>query len=197
MEIYTNLAEKLLLSEPSKVIRIDSDNHRKRYEQLEFLSDFEKQALSEVIYFDICNGYELNWHDLPHDPLYYMSPSYDPTVDKDDVEIRCHSDDWSLIIFNDNDGNKIFDFNGWPGDNQNGVIWLIISDQKVIKLFRNIDTHLYLYDKEYQYGNINEIISDNIQNIIKIYKKRRNRLIFPDDHDDCSGCSDCDENESN
>ena len=109
-----NTVEKLLLSEPTKIVKFESDDtYPERYKKLDFLNSDEMTILTQIIYFGEFDG---DWNELPHDdPLYFMVPEshyYDGLIN--DMVIRSHSDDWHLIIYEDNQGDKIFDFHGWP-----------------------------------------------------------------------------------
>jgi hypothetical protein len=159
------LIEKLLFSKPSNIITVSSsDPSNERVNQFAILNELEKEMLGDIMFKILEYGFkseELNR--LPEDPLYYMATHFEVT--DDDIHFRMYSDCWSLLIYDDDKGNKIFDFNGWPGDNEHGFIWFIEHDREPIILFENNDSGLSVHFDDY-YGEL-------LDEIMNSYQERR------------------------
>ena len=66
---------------------------------------------------------DLSQFDVDQLPLlYFMACDDEEIFDKDGEWImeRQYSPDWRLVVF-ENDVGILYDFNGWPGDNEAGV----------------------------------------------------------------------------
>jgi hypothetical protein len=171
MEKHENIIQSLLISQPTKIIRIDStDDYSKRYETLTFLTTEERKYITEFIFSDIIDRFGSN-ETFPVNTTLFFSCPKELNLTKDDLCRRTHSDDWCLIVFEDDEGNKIFDFCGWPGDNENGVVFLISRD-KIIKIFKAQDTYLDFCT------NSSETMSKEQICIMKKYQKKRFQLIY-------------------
>jgi len=80
----------------------------------------------------------LNDGTLDHELQYYMA-----TEDEDigvDGELRMYSSDWRLQVL-ETDQGTLYDFNGWPGDNEDGV-GVFISKLYMGVVFVNVDQSL-------------------------------------------------------
>lgn len=172
------IIETLLSGSPTKNIRIDSDDYFERYKQLEFLSSNERLILAKMMVKHIIYSFHPNIDEFSSDPLSYMLPPNHENIIQ--PEIQCHSNDWNLMIFEDDKNNKIYDFSGWPGDNQYGIIWLM-TNNFIYELFTIKSGHCYVLDtlgKE-TFENLHPKLSK----LRKIYGRKRLRIIYNSDDD--------------
>jgi len=81
--------------------------------------------------------------ELPADrPLLFFMATEDEEVDDDEQEQRLHSSDWRLICRESPDG-LLCDFNGWPGDNEDGAgVYVDFATRRMTVLFVNSDSAL-------------------------------------------------------
>ena len=103
------------------------------------------------------------------DPLYYMANTKDVPFDK---WLRCASPDWRLILWSDNTQKyQMIDFNGWPGDNECGIVALV-NHNNLITIATNGDQDLTLVAK-----------NPELLNVLIDYEEWRTDDI---EYDDCS-----------
>eukprot|EP01118_Nematostelium_gracile_P009795 TRINITY_DN3314_c0_g1_i3.p1 TRINITY_DN3314_c0_g1~~TRINITY_DN3314_c0_g1_i3.p1 ORF type:complete len:275 (-),score=90.79 TRINITY_DN3314_c0_g1_i3:55-879(-) len=87
--------------------------------------------------------------------------------DADDVMDFCYwSPDWRLVTFKNDDGT-FYDWNGWPGDNENGFGVFCPKKGNPIEVFRNSDTSLSASEERFT-------------DLVKRYEQARNKRLEKD-----------------
>jgi hypothetical protein len=108
-------------------------------------------------------------------PLLWFMATEDEIEDVND-EARKHSADWRLIL-HENKDSMLCDFNGWPGDNEDGGgIYFEKTSGLTTHVFDNGDSSLSVPKNHYP--------TIALQKIIRKYEKKRQSLGRSDDEDD-------------
>jgi len=152
-KMHLNAAETeavidLLKTKPLILYFPSGESAEDRQRKLNTLSPFDRELIAYIIHQYVA-GYKNwapegeQWGLLPVDPLYYMATEdQDLSPSEIDWELRTASHDWRFIMYSKPDSPyRLVDFNGWPGDNESGIVGLIYKDT-LIQLAINSDTWL-------------------------------------------------------
>jgi len=138
-----------LLKNKPLVIHFQMDERSQdRQEKLNNLSTFDQELVSFIIHQYVADFKEgapqdKQWGVVPTDPYYYM-PVETEDIPEDDWDLRGVSPDWRFIIYSNPDSPyRLIDLNGWPGDNEMGIVGLIYEDTLIVVAI-NSDSELYI-----------------------------------------------------
>ncbi len=115
-------------------------NHE-RLEAIRALSPHAADAVLDILTNIILEMYEL---DEAQNKLEYLMGVRDQDCDDIGIdEIRGYSEDWRLRVY-ENNGDVLYDFNGWPDDTESGagVFYSAEEPDIPIDVFTNCDEHL-------------------------------------------------------
>jgi len=125
---------ELLRTEPRTVFFGSFQSQEERMDAIGKLAHQEQEAVLDILVRHILDWYEVS--DTERSLKYLMQPQTD-TYD----ELVCSSD-WRLRIFEGPKG-VLFDFNGWPGDNERGAgVYYAPDEAAPIDVFDNGDEDL-------------------------------------------------------
>jgi hypothetical protein len=132
---------------------------------IEGLPSDARVAALDIIIRHVLDGYEVPAED--HSLEFLMQTEGERAeLDGDDEELIC-SDDWRLRIFRGS-GGTVYDFNGWPGDNECGAgVFYPANGDEPVDIFGNGDEDLVPAEDEF---------SDLVQE----YSARRHKINHPD-----------------
>jgi hypothetical protein len=146
---------ELLRTKPRVIYFGGFQSYGERMDAIGKLTQQEQEAVLDILVRHILDGYEVS--DTERPLKYLMQPQAD-TYD----ELVCSSD-WRLRIFEGPKG-VLFDFNGWPGDNECGAGVYHAADKATpIDVFGNGDEDLVP----------NKDAPETLNAIIEEYSQRR------------------------
>jgi hypothetical protein len=165
METFGSRVETLLGGTPQIYDFGLAQSASERQSAIRALSTHAARAILDIIVRMILDGYTL---DEPQKNLAYLMDveDWDREGDGDESdEIHPCSGDWRLRVF-EHDGDVLYDFNGWPGDNESGagVFYAAENSENPIDVFLNGDEDLVAASDEF-----GEIVDD--------YASRRSKML--------------------
>lgn len=149
MDTFTSRVEALLGCTPVVYDFGLAQSSSERLARVRALSPHAARAALDILVRIILDGYEL---DGPQKNLEYLMDVEDLGREEgEDDEIRPFSGDWRLRVF-ERDGDVLYDFNGWPGDNESGagVFYTAEAPNNPIDVFLNGDEDLVAASDEFE-----------------------------------------------
>ncbi len=135
-----------------------------RAEMLKNLPPDARVAVLDILIRHVLDGYEVP--DENRSLEFLMQTESERLELEEDEDLVC-SDDWRLRIFRGSDGT-VYDFNGWPGDNECGAgVFYPANGDEPVDVFGNGDEDLVPAEDEF---------SDLVQE----YSARRHKSNRPD-----------------
>ncbi len=163
METFTSRVGSLLNSTPVVYDFGTAQSSSERLAAVRALTQHAARATLDILVRIILDWYEL---EEPQKNLEYLMDVLDLDREDDEAdEIRPYSEDWRLRVF-EHDGDVLYDFNGWPGDNESGggVFYAAENPDTPIDIFGNGDEDLVA-------------ASDEFVDVVEDYASRRQEML--------------------